>query len=160
MNKVLLPLLVTVAFAVAGGAQAGNPIQHEQVVVRIATPPTFLGPTPKCALRSHVQLQSEDGGQLGTSLLCVQVPIPDECREICTEMGTLTLFLPGGTIKARVTIEDDFGGFPIVTQTLTGVVTRGTGVYLGASGSITGGGTIVLGPDGPQPDLLFAVELG
>ena len=118
MNKVLLPLLVTVAFAVAGGAQAGNPIQHEQVVVRIATPPTFLGPTPKCpALRSHVQLQSEDGGQLGTSLLCVQVANFDEGTGIFTEIGTLTLFLPGGTIETGVTIEDDFAGFPIVTQT-------------------------------------------
>jgi hypothetical protein len=160
MNKVLLPLLVTVAFAVAGGAQAGNPIQHGQVVVRIATPPTFLGSTPKCPVqRSHVQLQSEDGRQLGTSLLCVQVPDPEE-DAIFTEIGTLTLFLPGGTIETRVTIDDDFAGFPIVTQTLTGAVTRGTGVYRGASGSITGGGTIVFVPNGPEPDLLFTIELG
>lgn len=160
MNKVALLLLSVAALALVGIAQAGNPIRHEQVVVGIATPPTFLGPTPKCpALRSHVQLQSEDGAQLGTSLLCVQVANFDQGTGIFTEIGTLTVVLPGGTLETAVTIEDDFAGFRIVAQTLTGVVTDGTGLYLVASGAIAGGGTIVLGPDGPEPDLTFTIDL-
>jgi hypothetical protein len=161
MKKLLLPLLLTVVLAGVASAEAGNPIQRDRVIVRIATPPTFLGPTPKCqALRSHAQLQSVDGGQLGTSLLCVQEANFDERTGIFTEVGSLTLYLPGGTIETAVTIADDFAEFPTVVQTLAGVVTEGTGAYLGASGSIIGGGMIVLGADGPQPDLIFTIEIG
>lgn len=160
MNKLVLPLLLAVALAGAGIAEAGNPIQHDPVVVRIASPPTFLGPTPQCpAFRSHVQVQTADASQLGTSLLCVQVANFDDETGTFTEIGTLTLYLPGGTIDTAVTIVDDFTGFPIVTSTLTGDVTGGSGIYLGASGSISGAGTVVVGPDGPQPDLTLTVDL-
>ena len=153
-------LLVAVVLAAAGAARAGNPIQSPPVVVRIADPPTFLVPTPQCpAERSHVQLLSPDGHQLGTSLLCVQTASFDESTATFTEIGTLTLYVPGGKFETAVTIIDDFTGFPFLTQTLTGLVTGGSGTYLGATGSITGGGTILFGADGPQPDLTFIVAL-
>ena len=153
-------LLVGMALATAGAAEAGNPIQSSPVVVRIAGPPTFLGPTPQCpAGRSHVQLLSVDGGQLGTSHLCVQTASFDESTATFTQIGALTLHVPGGKIETAVTIVDDFTGFPALTQTLAGSVTSGSGHYLGATGSISGGGTILFGPDGPQPDLTFTVAL-
>jgi hypothetical protein len=153
-------LLVAVVLAIAGAAQAGNPIQSSPVVVRIADPPTFLVPAPQCpAERSHVQLLSRDGHQLGTSLLCVQTASFDESTATFTEIGTLTLYLPGGKLETAVTIIDDFTGFPVLTQTLAGSVTGGSGIYLGATGSIAGGGTILFGTDGPQPDLTFTVAL-
>jgi hypothetical protein len=83
----------------------------------------------------------------------------DETTATFTEIGRLTLYVPGGKFETAVTIIDDFTGFPIVTQTLTGSVTGGSGTYLGATGSITGGGTILFGADGPQPDLTFTVAL-
>jgi len=153
-------LLVAVILATAGAAQAGNPIQSSPVVVKIADPPTFLVPTPHCpAERSHVQLLSPDGHQLGTSLLCVQTANFDESTATFTEIGTLTLYVPGGKLETAVTIIDDFTGFPVLTQTLTGSVTGGSGIYLGTTGSITGGGTILFGTDGPLPDLTFTVAL-
>jgi hypothetical protein len=153
-------LLVAAVLATAGAAQAGNLIQSSPVVVRIADPPTFLVPTPQCpAERSHVQLLSPEGHQLGTSLLCVQAANFDESTATFTEIGTLTLYVPGGKLETAVTIIDDFTGFPVLTQTLTGSVTGGSGTYLGATGSITGGGTILFGADGPQPDLTFTVAL-
>ena len=83
----------------------------------------------------------------------------DESTATFTEIGTLTLYVPGGKCETAVTIIDDFTGFPVLTQTLTGSVTGGSGTYLGATGSITGGGTIFFGTDGPQPDLTFIVAL-
>jgi hypothetical protein len=159
MKKLLLSLVLLLLLTGVGFAHAASPIQRDPVTVRIVSAPTFLGATPKCpALRSHVQLQSVAGTQLGTSLLCVQVATFDDATGIFTEIGTLTLYLPGGTIETAVTIVDDFAGFPIVTQSLTGDVVDGTGIYRGARGSITGGGTIFLGPQGPQPDLTFTVD--
>ncbi len=153
-------LLVAVVLAGAGAARAGNPIQSSPVLVRIADPPIFLVATPQCPVeRSHVQLLSRDGHQLGTSLLCVQTANFDESTATFTEIGTLTLYVPGGKLETAVTIIDDFTGFPILTQTLTGSVTGGSGTYLGAAGSIIGGGTILFGADGPQPDLTFSVAL-
>ena len=153
-------LLVVVVLATAGAAQAGNPIQSPPLVVRIADLPTFLVATPRCpAERSHAQLLAPDGHQLGTSLLCVQTAIFDDSTATFTETGTLTLYVPGGKLETAVTIVDDFTGFPVLTQTLAGRVTGASGIYLGATGSITGGGTILFTADGPVPDLTFTVAL-
>lgn len=151
-------LIATAVLACAASAGATSPIQLDPVHVRITDAPTFLGPTPKCpAFRSHVALRSPSGQLRGTSLLCVQSVAEGA---LSTEKGSLKLFLPGGTIELDVTLVDDFGNFPEVTQTATGSVTHGTGNYLGATGSLTGGGTIVIDPDGnPHPDLALTVDL-
>ena len=97
---------------------------------------------------------------IGSSLLCVSSVAFDEPTATLTEVGVLTLHLAGGTIVATATLVDALGGYPIVTQTISGTVVAGTGLYLGASGTLSGGGTIVFDENGvPHPDSTLVVDL-
>ena len=66
----------------------------------------------------------------------------DESTATFTQIGALALYVPGGKIETAVTIVDDFNGFRVLTQTLTGSVTGGAGHYLGRPAPSAGGGTI------------------
>jgi hypothetical protein len=149
--------VVAVALAAAGVATAaGNPIQRDPITVRIDRP-VFLGPTPACpAFRAETRLLSESGAVVGSSFFCVSSAVP--AGPLVTQIGMLTLFLPGGKIVTDTTIVDDFGGFPIVGQTISGAVVEGSGLYLGASGTLSGGGTIVIDENGvPHPNSTLVV---
>jgi hypothetical protein len=153
--------LIAGALVAAGTAQAGgNPIQVDMITARVEAP-TFLDSTPECpALRVHTRLRSKSGTVIGSSMLCVSSLAFDEATATLTELGTLMLHLPGGTIVASATLADAFGGYPVVTQTISGAVVAGTGLYLGASGTLAGGGTIVFDENGvPHPDSTIVVDL-
>jgi hypothetical protein len=159
MRKVLA--VVAAALTAAGIAHAsGNPIQRDPITVRVDAP-VFLGPTPACPqFRAHTRLLSESGAVVGSSMLCVSSVTFDESTATLTEVGILTLYLPGGTIVTTATLADTFSGYPIVTQTISGSVTAGTGIYLRASGTLAGGGTIVFDENGvPHPDSTLFVDL-
>jgi hypothetical protein len=159
MRKVLA--VVAAALAAAGIAEAaGNPIQTDPITVRVDAP-DFLGPTPACPeFRAHTRLLSESGAVVGSSTLCVSSVTFDESTATMTQVGILTLYLPGGTIVTTATLADTFSGYPIITQTISGSVVAGTGVYLGASGTLAGGGTIVFDENGvPHPDSTLVVDL-
>ena len=159
MKKVLA--IVIAALATAGVAQAsGNPIQHDPITVRIAAP-IFLGPTPACPeFRAHTQLLSESGAVIGSSMLCVSSVTFNESTLTMTQVGVLTLYVPGGTIVTAATLADALGGYPIIKQTISGSVIAGTGIYLGASGTLAGGGTIVVDENGvPHPNTTLVVDL-
>jgi hypothetical protein len=150
-----------VALAATGVANAsGNPIQRNPITVRVDRP-VFLGPTPACPeFRAETRLLSESGAVVGSSMVCVSSQTFDPPTATLTEVGTLTLHLPGGTIATAATLADALGGYPIVTQTISGSVIAATGVYLGASGTLTGGGTIVFDENGvPHPDSTLVVNL-
>ena len=142
------------ALVAAGTANAsGNPIQPDPIRVKVVAP-VFLGPTLDCpALRVHTRLVSETGAVVGASFFCVSSATFDEAA------GTLELHLPGGEIVTQATILDDFGVYPIV-QTISGTVESGNGVYRGATGTLSGGGTIVFDQNGdPVPDSTLVVDL-
>jgi hypothetical protein len=158
MKKILA--VTAAALAAAGVAQAaGQPIQRGPITVRIDAP-VFLGPTPACPeFRAHTRLLSETGAVAGSSMLCVSSVTFDESTATLTEVGILTLYLPGGTIVTAATLADALGGYPVVTQTISGSVIAGTGVYLGASGTLAGGGTIFFDENGvPHPDSTLVVD--
>src|SRR5262249_49376354 len=148
-----------VAALSAGTAQGGNPIQQGEVRAKVEAP-VFLGPTPACpALRAHTKLVSEGGAVIGSSLFCVDSASFDEATEKQTQTGTLTLHVPGGEIVTHAAIVDDFGVYPIV-QTISGTVEGGSGHYRGATGTLSGGGTIVFDENGrPVPDSTLIVDL-
>lgn len=151
--------VVAVALAAAGVAQAsGNPIQRDPITVRIDRP-VFLGPTPACPeFRAETRLLSASGAVVGSSFFCVSSVVPEGPRE--TQTGMLTLFLPGGKIVTEAAIVDDFSGFPIVGQTISGAVVGGYGLYHGAAGTLSGGGTIVIDENGvPHPNSTLVVDL-
>jgi hypothetical protein len=153
--------VVAAALAASGIAHAsGNPIQRDPITVRVDAP-VFLGATPACPqFRAHTRLLSESGAVVGSSMLCVESVTFDDSTATLTEVGVLTLHLPAGTIVTTATLADGFGGYPIVTQTISGSVTAGTGMYLGASGTLGGGGTIVFDDNGvPHPDSTLVVDL-
>ena len=159
MRKVLA--VVGVALAAVGVAQAsGNPIQLDPITVRVDRP-VFLGPTPACPqFRAQTRLLAETGAVVGSSMLCVSSQTFDLPTATLTEVGKLTLHLPGGTIVTAATLADALGGYPVVTQTISGSVIAGTGVYLGASGTLAGGGTIVFDENGvPHPNSTLVVDL-
>src|SRR5262249_23195162 len=143
----------------AGAAQGGNPIQQGEIRAKVEAP-VFLGPTPDCpALRAHTQLVSEAGAVIGSSLFCVASATFDEATATQTQIGTLTLHRPGGEIVTHAVIVDDFGVYPIV-QTISGTVEGGGGLYRGATGTLSGGGTIVFDENGrPVPDSTLVVDL-
>ena len=152
--------LAAIALVGAGAAHGGNPIQSDPIKAKVAAP-VFLGPTPACAaFRVHTGLVSEAGAVIGASLFCVASASFDDAVGTFTETGTLELHLPGGEILTRATIVDDFSVYPIV-QTISGTVEGGKGLYLGATGTLSGGGTIVFDESGnPVPDSTLVVDLG
>jgi hypothetical protein len=155
-----LLVAATIALAAAAGAQAsGNPIQRDPISVRVEAP-VFLGPTKECpAFRVHTRLAS-DGHAVGSSFFCVSSAPFDEATGLLTESGTLILHLPGGKLVLDATIVDDLSGYPVVDQTVTGTVLSGGGLYRGASGSLSGGGTVVFDENGdPHPDSTLVVDL-
>jgi hypothetical protein len=157
MKKILV--VAAAALAAAGMAQASaNPIQRDPITVRIDRP-VFLGPTSACPeFRAETRLLSESGAVVGSSFFCVSSAVPE--GPLVTQTGTLTLFLPGGKIVTEAVIVDDFGGFPIVGQTISGTVIAGSGLYSGASGTLSGGGTIVIDENGvPHPSSTLVVDL-
>jgi len=148
-----------VAALSAGPAQGGNPIQQGEIRAKVEAP-VFLGPTPACpALRAHTKLVSEAGPVIGSSTFCVASATFDEATATQTQTGTLTLHVPGGEIVTHAVIVDDFSVYPIV-QTISGMVEGGSGHYLGATGTLSGGGTIVFDQNGrPVPDSTLVVDL-
>jgi hypothetical protein len=159
MKKVLA--VVAAALTAAGVAQgSASPIQRDPITVRIDAP-VFLGPTPACPeFRAHTRLLSESGAVVGSSMLCVSSVTFDESTATMTQIGILTLHVPGGTIFTSATLADALGGYPIVTQTISGSVIAGRGVYRGASGTLAGGGTILFDENGvPHPDSTLVVDL-
>ncbi len=71
-----------------------------------------------------------------------------------------TFHVPAGTIDADGTLVTVPTSPSSELNTFTGTVTRGTGHYLGAAGTVTGGGPITFDPDGvPHPDLTFTITL-
>ena len=156
MWKLWITFAAVAAFS-AGAAQAGNPIQQGEIRAKVEAP-VFLGPTPACpVLRAHTRLVSEAGAAIGSSLFCVARL--DEATASQTQTGTLTLHLPGGEIVTHAVIVDDFGVYPIV-QTISGTVEDAGGHYRGATGTLSGGGTIVFDENGrPVPDSTLVVDL-
>jgi hypothetical protein len=152
-------ILGAAALIATGTAHAGgNPIQADPIRAKVDAP-VFLGPTPECAeFRAHTRLLSEAGAVIGSSMFCVSSAPVDEIARTRTESGTLVLHLAGGEIAARATIVDYFGVYPIV-QTISGTITSGNGLYRGATGTLSGGGTIVFDEDGtPHPDSTLIVD--
>jgi hypothetical protein len=153
--------LAVAALVVSGTAHAvGTPIQSDPIVAKVDGP-VFLGPTSACpAGRVHTRLVSEAGRVIGSSMLCLSSAVFDEASATFTQAGALTLHLPGGTIVADATIADDFSGYPVVQQSISGTVVGGTGLYRGATGSLSGGGTILFDESGvPHPDSTLVVDL-
>jgi hypothetical protein len=132
--KKRLAALVTIGLFVTGTAEAGgNPIQGDPIKAKVEAP-VFLGSTPACAaFRVQTRLLSVAGNVIGSSMLCVSTATFDDTRATFTVIGMLTLHLPGGRILASATFVEAFSGYPIVTQTISGLVVGGTGIYRDAS---------------------------
>lgn len=114
--------------------------------------------TPDCFLRLRAHVV---GG--GSMVYCLKTfrgaPGPGATVR---DAGTLLFFLPRGSISARVSIVQRFASDGRhATQTLTGTVTAGSGVYEGARGAIRGGGTDVEIAPGriARSKLLYRVSL-
>jgi hypothetical protein len=151
--------LLTASAAFAGTAER-SAVQRV-LVVRIVSPPTsFFDSTPECpGGGSTVPLASVSGRPQGEASLCISEVIPT--RRGFVEIGTMTLELAEGSIVAAVRIAFAFSADGSrALQLGAGTVVDGTGTYAGASGWIRGGGPIVLGPDGPEPNLTYVVRLG
>jgi hypothetical protein len=157
MKQLWVGIVLALVAAASAGA-AGNPIQTDPVVAKVADP-QFLGSTAQCPrFRARTRLVSEDGVTLGSSMFCVTERLEDAAGTI-TQTGTLTLHLAGGALVIDATIVDETGVYPIV-QTISGTVISGTGLYLGAAGTLSGGGTIVFDENGePHPDSTLVVDL-
>jgi len=153
MKKLWLAVAAGALIAAGTANASGNPIQPDPIRVKVDAP-VFLGPTLDCpALRVHTRLVSETGAVVGASFFCVSSATFDEAA------GTLELHLPGGEIVTEATILDDFSVYPIV-QTISGTVESGNGVYRGATGTLSGGGTIVFDQNGvPVPDSTLVIDL-
>lgn len=157
----MLKLTVLLAAAVlAFGAAAGpaaNPVQQSPVVVRITDTPLFLA-SPHCPiLLIRVKLRAESGRVIGSSDFCFLTDSISGDTETLNE--DVTFHLPGGTIEAYVTQVDVLLPSAEV-DSFTGTVTSASGRYLGASGTVAGGGLITFDANGvPHPDLTFTITL-
>jgi hypothetical protein len=83
-----------------------------------------------------------EGGRSTTCLTSVDgFPAP---RSTLRSAGTMTFALRRGTVRARIRVTQRFAADGAhATQTLVGTVVGGTGLYHGARGAISGGGSVV-----------------
>src|SRR5262249_28676067 len=74
--------------------------------------------------------------------------------------GIATFHLLGGTVEATLSLSETPTSTGVV-QADSGTIFRGTGIYLGATGSFAGGGPIAFDADGtPHPNLSLTLSLG
>lgn len=99
------------------------------------------------------------GGTQATCLTDVDgVPGPNA---VMHSAGTMTFDLPGGRIEARVRITQRFGADgEHARQATAGTITGGSGSYAGATGTISGQGTVTDRFEGLGPvQLTYVLEL-
>jgi hypothetical protein len=83
------------------------------------------------------------GGGTQTTCLTKIDGFPDPGATIRSQ-GSMRFALPGGTIRARVSITQRFARDGAhAHQTLRGSITGGTGTYRQARGTVSGAGTVV-----------------
>lgn len=143
------------AFAGTADRSAGQRV----LVVRIVSPPTFFDSTDECAAGgSIVALSSLTGRPLGQATLCNSEILPTSRGFV--EIATMKLELSGGSIVAAMRIAFIFSpDGSRALQLATGTILEGTGAYEGARGSVHGGGPIVFGPEGPEPNLTYVIRV-
>lgn len=158
----MLPLLIICAAAAATATQAGSAIQEaDALTVRVIDSPVFLPVTADCAVeRLRTKLRSTAGVVIGDNSVCYRSATVSGFTETLDLVETF--YVPGGAIETHQTLLLTFSSdLPVASVASTGVVTQATGVYLGATGSVTGSGTIAVDADGTvHPDLTFVIAFG
>ena len=158
----------TVVAAVVGAAAlllAGPAPAHDRpersIVVRAVDVPSFAGPTQECPAYSlTLPARSLTGRTIGSFEFCFFTFTTDPATEVDHATGIATFDLPGGEIRTTLTLLD----VPTATgvsQTDTGTIFEGTGIYRGATGSMAASCSITFDPDGtPHPDATLTLTLG
>ena len=120
------------------------------------SPAQLPTPTAACpAFGLTEAVQSRSGTPIGRLEFCLVTDVPDGAGGD-TSLGTAT-FSPGGTISTTVTLVEVANTAKFV-QTDSGTIIGGTGIYFGATGTMSGKGTIAFDPDGSaHPDLTFTL---
>jgi hypothetical protein len=153
-----LAAVIAAGASAASIASASAPLPNP-IVIRATAVPTFLGPTPSCPVfRAHERATDPDGRTIGSYEFCFASFVGDPSTgDVGT--GVAGFDLVGGMIETTLTLTET----PIangVLQTVTGRITLATGTYAGATGSVSGGGSIVFDASGtPHPDLTLTITL-
>ena len=161
MKRNATAIVLTVVTCAAAGAAAGvaaNPVQESPIVVRITDPPRFLA-SPLCALfLLREKLRAASGQVIGNADFCFRTEVAE--GGTITETEDVTFHVAGGSIDADLTQVNVATSASSVLTTFTGPVTGGTGLYLGAAGTVTGIGPITFDAGGtPHPDLTLTITL-
>jgi hypothetical protein len=156
-TRVLLALGAAVAALALGGPASADRRPDPSISVRAVAVPVFSDPTAECPVFSvREDALSPKGAWLE---FCVSTFAGDPSTSV-SATGIATFHLPGGSIDATLSLHE-VPNATGVFQTDSGTIFRGTGLYLGATGSFDGGGSIAFDADGtPHPDLTFTLTLG
>lgn len=155
LKKLLLALLCAMAALVA--ATPAHSAEKGAIVVRV-TSVEFLPPAGDCLFGAVSPLQPIRGSA-GTLEVCIKT-FNLGCNGRCqTLTGTATWSFPTGQIFTEIRIVEFFLDESTTVALWSGRITGGTGEYAGATGALRGGGRIVFGPAGPEPDLIFALVI-
>jgi hypothetical protein len=162
-TKILTMLLVLAAAVAAAPAGARSQDDDKKIVVRVMDL-QFGDPTASCVAGvATYSLVSPAGAVVGSGTACLTSFASDcplqvfiGCHE--TVLSTLTFnFVGRGSVTAPSTFNDVWISDTTVVIRVTGEITDGTGEFAGASGSMTGRGTIDY--SAPQPDATWVVRL-
>jgi hypothetical protein len=162
MKRIATAIALTLVALAAAGTTVGvaaNPVQESPILLRITDLPRFFA-SARCAagFLLREELRAESGQVIGNAEFCFRTEVAE--GGTITETEDVTFHIPGGAIYADLTQVNVATSPSSFETTFTGPVTGGTGHYLGASGTVTGSGSITFDADGtPHPDLTFTITL-
>jgi hypothetical protein len=164
-----LTLALAVIAAGTGGLWVTSPIglgaisaiRSGTIQVELGSPLFFLPATASCpAGRAHGRLTTLDGRTVGALESCIQSFIPTGSNSQNADLR-LTFHLAGGVIRASVISSETFNDtFTTFNESWDGIVTGGSGQYIGARGTVGGGGTLSFAGATPTSDIVAVIELG
>lgn len=151
---ILISTTAAISAVIAVPAEASAPTV---IHVRTVGAAVFLDPTPRCEVAratAHLRQEAQPAGRLR---VCYQTFIPGDDFQVFE--GPAAVRLRAGTVYAdTVNVEVPVADNK-VTSTFAGQITGGTGAFRGASGSVSGAGTILFGPRNAFPSIALELRL-
>jgi hypothetical protein len=154
---VLICLLTMIPMTATAGHRGERSIWY-----RITETPNFTeGPLPACEFTDRVAIGNLAGQTIGSTTLCVKkVVVHDGPTFSYTEYGRLEVALPAGSIHFKVEFTNTFNADETAaSHDARGTITRGTGRYRGATGTLRGWGPVLFDSEqNPLPFLTYRVR--
>lgn len=162
MRRATLTLVLLAAMLIAAPAAQAAPrtfvTKFDDVV--FTDPPAGLD----CIAFATFSISTPSGTALGSGSTCLTggdfacFPVAFAgCKQ--TALATFTLGLPGGSVRAEMTLREIFTSESALVQIGAGRIVGGTGAFAGARGFVAGAGPIAFTDAGIDANLTYVIHV-